>query len=206
MQASPRRVVAGIALVATTALPCVGEESLVIVDGTGAVLGPVMDAAPVTANWGEKINQFTFVYRQGAEITLLRTDGGGTIRSVFGEGLARLYYSDSACSGDPVMATPQDCCQTSVAAAVVLSGTELWEVDYSVAPSSHLVGSFREAGASYERPCQPIPPINEDGNPVELWGTFEFTPPVELQLNPLIFNDGFGTGNGLRWSGGQSLK
>lgn len=50
MQASLRRVVAGIALVATTALPCVGEESLVIVDGTGAVLGPVMDAAPVTAN------------------------------------------------------------------------------------------------------------------------------------------------------------
>lgn len=190
---------AAVALLALATTPCSGQETLVIVGGDGQVLGPVIDAAPVTATASDRINQFTFVYRQGPNVVLLRTDSSGTVRSVFGENSARLYYTDVACAGVPAMATPADCCSTSVTPAVVLSGTALWRINYSIAPTEHLVAAYREVGASYERPCNVITPSNILGNPVESWGTFEFTPPLTLQLNPLIFNDGFGTGDITRW-------
>ena len=83
--------VAAAALVWLLGLPAAAEDSLVLVDSTGTVLGPVIGrSGPSNHNWVD------FLYREGDEFLALSANAAG----VFGL-YGGLYFQDSNCSGTP---------------------------------------------------------------------------------------------------------
>ncbi len=166
------------------------EDTLVVVDNNGVILGPVISGAT-----GGSL-QWTFVYRQAGQWTTLRTYGPAALTSDLPASAPSLYFSASNCTGTPVMATPQDCCGSNVTPLTVLLGSTIYTIDTS-AIVNLTVSSNR---GTPNGGCSNFPPELVAGMAVSLWGTVTFTPPLSVILNPLLFNDGFGTGDPTRWS------
>lgn len=185
------------------AAPVGGQEMLVVVDSVGTVLGPVLSVAEPR---NPRMDYFTFVYRMGADFVVLNalSSGAGV---EFPPTSNRLYYSSLDCSGTPAFALienlPANADPDTLFPGPVLFGMEgqIWRADTGSVTSPVLVGS-RRAAARFPPPvgCIPITPAAMIGQPVTLIGTITFTPPLAIAINPLVFNDGFGTGTPSRWS------
>lgn len=187
------------------AAPVGGQEMLVVVDSVGTVLGPVLTVAEPR---NPRVDSFLFVYRMGSDFAVLRAPSSGDVVE-FGTGTNRLYFSSLDCSGTPAFAliedSPGNADPGTLFPGPVLFGPEgeIWRADTSSVTSSVLVGSRRQGHRflpGTPQPCIQIAPAAMIGQPVTLVGTITFTPPLAVAINPLVFNDGFGTGTSSRWS------
>jgi hypothetical protein len=186
------------------AAPVGGQEMLVIVDSVGTVLGPVLT---VVEPRNPRVDSFVFVYRMGSDFAVLTAPSSGD--AVYsGTGTNRLYYSSLDCSGTPAFALINDAPGNpdpgNLFPGPVLFGPEgqIWRADTGSVTSPVLVGSRRQGHRSPSDiiPCIQVAPGAMIGQPVTLVGTIAFTPPLAVAINPLVFNDGFGTGTPSRWS------
>jgi hypothetical protein len=179
------------------------EETLVVVDNAGTVLGPVVGAG-CTATWDCGWRQVTFVYRQGAGYVLLRTASDSMVEDASGLSSTQYVYFQSAdCSDTLGVVDPGDCCGGFPIPRVRLAGTELWAVDVTSEACQIVTQSRRRLGSSGPSSvCEPvdIPGLVVAGNCATPWGTIAFTLPLRVALNPAIFADQFQTGDLSRWS------
>lgn len=187
------KVTVALVLLLVGSAPIVAEETLVVVDSSGAILGPVISGASGDSN------NWTFVYKQAPTWTTLRTNGPNRVESALTPlHQTLIYYVGSGCTGSPVLAILQQCCGQDLAPITVVAGSQIYEIDTS-ATVDITVASYRD---TYLAPggCTDFGPALVNGRALSLWGTIAFTPPLSVTLNPLLFNDGFGTGDPTRWS------
>lgn len=186
------------------AAPVGGQELLVVVDSVGTVLGPVLS---VVEPRNPRMDSFIFVYRMGSDFAVLGAPSSGdAVES--GTGTNRLYYSSLDCSGTPAFAlindSPGNADPGTSFRGPVLFGPngEIWRADTGSVTSPVLVGSRRQGHRTplTSIPCIQVAPAAMIGQPVTLVGTITFTPPLDVTINPLIFDDGFSTGTLSRWS------
>lgn len=183
------------ALVVAVAAPVLAEETLVVMDSTGAVLGPVVSVqVPESNTYG--FNRVVFAYRQGTEVTLLQTQSANRIDGMHP---AQLWYATGDCSLDPVMVEVDCCAVPEVMPFTLWEWGTIWAVD-TATTSSFSTASYRLSGGTPPMECMPQTPASRNGHPIQLWGTISFTPPLSVGLNPVIFTDQFQTGDMSRWS------
>lgn len=179
------------------------EETLVVVDDAGTVLGPVVGAG-CTSTWDCGWRQVTFVYRQGTEYVLLRTASESLVEDVSGLASTQyVYFLSADCSGTLFVVDPGDCCAGFPIPRIRLAGDQLWAIDVTNEACSIVTASRRRLGSSgADSDCEAIdvPGMVATGNCAAPWGTLAFTPPLRVALNPVIFADQFQTGDTSRWS------
>jgi len=176
----------------------------VVVDGSGAVLGPVVTIPSNSDGLSVSSTRVVFSYRQGNDFTLLQTQGGtevipGALPTNYSVYPARVFYADNSCGGQPVGFVFPAGLAPQVIPLRIIVGTEIWSVDETgIAEIS--AGSYRSAGSATAG-CTPIATDTYSLWPSDgLWGSFSFTPPLRVTLNPSIFWDQFQTGDATRWS------
>lgn len=169
------------------------EDTLVVEDDNGVILGPVISGATGDSN------NWTFVYRQAGTWTMLRTAGPSRVEAALTPlHQTLIYYAQSNCAGGPVLTTLQQCCGQELVPVTVVAGSQIWEID-TLATVGMVVSSYID---TYTAPgvCTNFGPALVNGRTIALWGTISFAPPLAVVLNPVLFNDGFGTGDPTRWS------
>lgn len=179
------------------------EETLVVVDDAGIVLGPVVGAGCVST-WDCGWRQVPFVYRQGTGYALLRTASSSLIEDAAGLSSEQyIYFSSADCSDTLGVVDPGDCCGGFPMPRIRLTGDELWAVDVTSEGCQITTHSRRRLGSSGAiSACEPVGPegVIATGNCAQPWGTLTFTPPLIVALNPVLFADQFQTGDLSRWS------
>lgn len=187
------QVTVALVLLLVGSAPGMGEETLVVVDNNGAILGPVISGATGDSN------NWTFVYKHAGTWTTLRTAGPSRVEAALTPlHQTLIYYAGSNCAGSPVLAILQQCCGQELVPVTVLAGSEIYEIDTS-ATVDITVASYRD---TFTAPggCTNFGPALVNGRATTLWGTISFAPPLAVVLNPVLFNDGFGSGDPTRWS------
>lgn len=179
------------------------EETLVVVDDAGTVLGPVVGAG-CTSTWDCGWRQVTFVYRQGTGYVLLRTASSALVEDVAGPATTQsIYFQSADCSDTLGVVNPGDCCGGFPMPRIRLAGDELWAIDVTAQACQIETHSRRRLGSSgAASDCEVVttPGWIVTGNCATPWGAFAFTPPLNVVLNPDIFADQFQTGDLRRWS------
>jgi len=179
------------------------EETLVVVDNAGTVLGPVIGAG-CTSTWDCGWRQVVFVVRQGTEYVLLRTASDSMVEDVSGLSSTQyVYFQSLDCSDTLGVVSPGDCCGGFPVPRIRLAGDDLWEIDVTNQACSISPQSQRRLGTSgAASACEPvsIPGFIATGNCATPWGTLAFTPPLRVVINPVLFADQFQTGDLSRWS------
>ena len=198
-----RRVLAGAFLAVVLAGPAAAQEMLVIRDAEGTVLGPVLT---VTEPRDLRNDSYLFVYRMGPNFVLLSTVPTGDGVQV-GSGNNYLYFADGDCTGNPAFArindSPPSADPSTVFPGPALLGPDsgrIWRAD-TASTTTTLVQSKR-AASRYPGvlPCEAITPAVMAGHSIISLGGIGFLPPLSVVINPLVFNDGFGTGDPNRWT------
>lgn len=179
------------------------EETLVVVDNAGTVLGPVVGAG-CTSTWDCGWRQVTFVYRQGTGYALLRTASDSMVEDVSGLSSTQyVYFQSTDCSDTLGVVSPGDCCGGFPIPRIRLAADELWAIDVTTQVCQIETQSRRRLGSSGAASnCEAVgvPGMIATGNCASPWGTLTFTPPLRVALNPAIFADQFQTGDLSRWS------
>ena len=180
------------------------EETLVVVDAAGTVLGPVVGQAPIVSTSDK--DDFYFVYRVADTFVVLRildSETVSTLGTSYGQlEDAVLLWSGTGCGGTLLGIGSAHVSFVTDEIRRFPNTNELWRIHTELA-TPKLTGSE-------ERFVEGVPgSICEDMNPGgemrsstswDVLGTLTFIPPLRVVLNPLLFNDGFGTGDPTRWS------
>lgn len=179
------------------------EETLVVVDNAGTVLGPVIGAG-CTSTWDCSWRQVIFVHRQGTEYVLLRTASDALVEDASGLSSTQyVYFQSTDCSETVGVVSPGDCCGGFPIPRIRLTGDDLWAIDVTNQACSITTQSRRRlgsSGATSDCEAVSVPGFVATGNCAAHWGTLAFTPPLRVVLNPVIFADQFQTGDLGRWS------
>lgn len=199
----PTRTLRAVGIFLLFAFPTelIGESPLVVVDSDDVVVGQIVDLGNWTA--GEITDAPTVLYRlDSGGFALFRFSGGGDMIWPYGF----LFYESADCTGQAYAA------QYYFAPTIPLAHNPLFYL--------HLVNGELGSQTIYrvfvrETPVEialgsiftgsecvpPAPGFPTTFVPAEMIEPLRvFTPPYFVKLNPVLFNDGFVTGDLTRWS------
>ena len=166
------------------------EQTLVLKDATGAVIGEVLDVTN-----GRAEAPVTVIYRLATgDFALLKADQN----SVGYNGIIRFETTD--CSGTPyvydTLAIPSPITQWAFVVGVTEGGLTIFKYDPTATPALHSFHSYFGVDGT----CQQadIADTAIPGQAVEPFPSF--VAPFSLDLNPVLFHDGFRSGDTARWS------
>ena len=168
-------------------------EAFEVVDANDTVLGPVVGIRQMGA--GE--TGYFFAFDLGGQSALLLADNRLQIKSA---DLSELYvyYAAANCEGAPLVSDVLS--TTAMNLPVYPAANDLWLVDNTTTISPLVAGKRHIGSTNPLVVCEPLTPQNKTGNPLSLFGTLTFTPPLRIVRTPFLFGDDFSSGTPEAWS------
>lgn len=179
------------ALVGLLAIPASAEDSLVVVDSAGTVLGPVIGrSGPNAHSWVD------LMIRDGTEFVVLSANAAGVFAST-----GTFYFQDADCVTTPHWVGDPITVGVNLTPPATVSGMEVYAIDEGATHFLSSLSHIHVGSSAWPVTCHQEGYAGLEVRDVTLLRTLPgFTPPLHLELNPLVFNDGFASGDTRRWN------
>jgi len=187
-----------LALLCLAPPPSRAEAPLVVLDTTDQVVGQIVGVGLWNQGQTEEFQPTMLYVLDSGDFALFKIERGGTPRPY-----SPIYFENADCSGQayanpPGSATfPMNNSMYTYVHVVAIPDRDIYRVATTSTPAIASIEGRKNLTTGV---CEAFSSSFEviAAEFVEAWRAD--TPPYRIALNPLIFNDGFGTGDPSRWT------